>query len=258
MTSAPFCLSNRVVALTGGYGWLGAAVAKGLAAQGAHVFVLGREEEKFHAALSDRVRIEFQECDVEQSHSIKIAFENVVDRAGGLDVVINNAFYCRGSDPEAISDVDWAYSLDGTLGTVHRCIRASIPLLRRRGAGKIINVGSMYGVVSPSFSIYDAFPQQRNPPHYGAAKAAVIQLTRYYAALLGRDNINVNCISPGPFPSEHAQENRAFVDALAARVPLGRIGKPEELQGAFVFLSSSASDYVTGHNLIVDGGWTIW
>lgn len=258
MTSALFCLSNRVVALTGGYGWLGAAVSRGLAAHGAHVFILGREEEKFRAVLGDEARIEFQECDVERSHSIEIAFENVVSCAGGLDVVINNAFYCRGADPEAISDDDWAYSLDGTLGTVHRCIRASIPLLRRRGGGKIINVGSMYGVVAPAFSIYDAFPQQRNPPHYGAAKAAVIQLTRYYAALLGPDKINVNCISPGPFPAQRAHENRAFVDALAARVPLGRIGRPEELQGPFVFLSSHASDYVTGHNLIVDGGWTIW
>lgn len=257
MKSQLFSLEGRVIALTGGYGWLGAAIAKGLASHGGRVFVLARNRDRFEAALGDQ-SAHFVECDVKQSQSIEAAFAAVAKIAGGLNVVINNAFYCRGLDPEAISDDDWAYSLDGTLGTVHRGIRASIPHLKKQRDSRIINVASIYGLVSPNFSIYEKCPEQKSPPHYGAAKAAVIQITRYYAALLGPYGINVNCVTPGAFPSEESQANGEFVAALGAKTPLGRIGRPEELEGAFVFLSSRAASYVTGHNLIVDGGWTAW
>jgi gluconate 5-dehydrogenase len=96
-----------------------------------------------------------------------------------------------------------------------------------------------------------------NPPHYGAAKAAVIQLTKYFAHYLGTSNIQVNTISPGAFPSGKVQEDSSFIRSLEKKTALKRIGRPPDLVGAFVFLSSGASDYVTGHNLVVDGGWTV-
>jgi NAD(P)-dependent dehydrogenase (short-subunit alcohol dehydrogenase family) len=257
MKSKLFSLEGRVIAMTGGYGWLGAAIAKGLVSHGGRVFILGRNRARFEAALGDQ-SVDFVHCDVEKSSSIDAAFAAVVRIAGGLNVVINNAFYCRGSDPEAISDDDWAYSLDGTLGTVHRSIRASIPHLKKQGDSRIINVASIYGLVSPDFSIYAKLLHQRSQPYYGAAKAAIIQLTRYYAVLLGPYGTKVNCVTPGAFPSEKVQANAEFIAALGAKAPLGRIGRPEELQGAFVFLSSPAASYVTGHNLVVDGGWTAW
>jgi gluconate 5-dehydrogenase len=253
-----FSLSDKVILITGGYGYLGRAVALGLAEHGARVFVLGRDSEKFRQAFAGSASIEFEDCDVSQGPSVDTALASVARTAGRIDVLINNAFFCRGSDPESMSDEDWAYSLDGTLGTVHRGIRAVVPYLKKQGGGKIINVSSMYGMVSPSFPIYEAFPKQLNPSHYGAAKAAVIQLTRYFAALLGPHRINVNCVTPGAFPNERTQENGAFVDQLKAKIPLHRIGRPDDLKGAFVFLSAGASDYVTGHNLVVDGGWTAW
>lgn len=257
MKSKLFSLEGRVIALTGGYGWLGMEIAKGLAAHGGRVFVLGRNRDRFEAALGDQ-SVNFVECDVGQSQSVEMALAAVVKIAGGLNVIITNAYYGRGSNPEAISDDDWAYSLDGTLGTVYRSIRASIPHLKEQKGSRIINVASMYGLVSPNFSIYEKSAQQRSTPCYGAAKAAVIQLTRYYAALLGPYGINVNCVTPGAFPSKETQANAEFVAQLNAKTPLGRIGQPEELQGAFVFLSSRAASYVTGHNLVVDGGWTAW
>ena len=257
MKSKLFSLEGRVIALTGGYGWLGVAIAKGLASHGGRVFILGRDRERFEAAFGDP-SVQFVECDLEQSSSIDAAFATVTKIGGGLNVVINNAFYCRGSDPEAISDADWAYSIDGTLGTVHRGIRASIPYLKKQSDSRIINVASIYGLVSPNFSIYEKHPQQKSPPFYGAAKAAVIQLTRYYAVLLGPYGINVNCVTPGAFPSKKTQSNAEFIAAIGAKTPLARIGQPEELQGPFVFLSSRAASYVTGHNLVVDGGWTAW
>ena len=115
----------------------------------------------------------------------------------------------------------------------------------------------MYGMVSPDFSIYEEFPNFLNPPHYGAAKAAVIQLTKYFAHYLGTEDIQVNAVSPGAFPSEKVQENNLFIKSLEKKTALKRIGQPSDLVGAFVFLSSNASDYITGHNLVVDGGWTV-
>jgi NAD(P)-dependent dehydrogenase (short-subunit alcohol dehydrogenase family) len=115
----------------------------------------------------------------------------------------------------------------------------------------------MYGMVSPDFSVYEQSPDFLNPPHYGAAKAGVLQLTRYFAQYLGPKNIQVNAISPGPFPNAKTQEDKAFIKALAARTSLKRIGQPEDLMGSVVFLSSAASDFMTGQNLVVDGGWTI-
>ena len=96
-----------------------------------------------------------------------------------------------------------------------------------------------------------------NPPHYGVAKAGIIQLTRYAAVHLAAQGIRVNSISPGPFPSKEVQKNTDFIETLSKNVPLGRIGKPEELLGSVIFLLSSASSYITGQNIIVDGGWTV-
>ena len=114
----------------------------------------------------------------------------------------------------------------------------------------------MYGVVAPQFEIYDDFPAYLNPPHYGAAKAGVIQLTKYYASYLGKYNVQVNTVTPGPFPSDKVQESQGFVAALEHKTCLNRIGKPEDLAGSFVFLASDASNFITGQNIIVDGGWT--
>jgi NAD(P)-dependent dehydrogenase (short-subunit alcohol dehydrogenase family) len=116
----------------------------------------------------------------------------------------------------------------------------------------------MYALVSPDLRVYDT-AAGANPPFYGAAKAALLAWTRYAACEFGKENIRVNAISPGPFPSNKVQaENSAFVTRLAARVPMGRIGQSHEIGGPVLFLASSASSFVNGTNLIVDGGWTAW
>jgi NAD(P)-dependent dehydrogenase (short-subunit alcohol dehydrogenase family) len=116
-------------------------------------------------------------------------------------------------------------------------------------------------LVSPDFRLYegDGCEAYINPPHYGAAKAAIIQLTKYYASHLGPYNIQVNALAPGPFPNEKIQkENPEFVRRLKEKNPLNKIGKPEDLAGVIILLSSSASDFITGQTIQVDGGWTIW
>lgn len=256
-------LENRIIVITGGYGHLGRAIVYGLVQAGAKVWVLGRSHEKFLKTfgLNDSTvnqQIAFLQATVESSDSINQAFSQVLEQESRIDALINNAFYVGSpGQPEALEDESWNRSIDGCLHSVYRCIRAIIPHFRRNSGGKIINVSSMYGVVAPDFSVYEEAPAFLNPPHYGAAKAGVVQLTRYFAQYLGPERIQVNCISPGPFPSEAVQKNQAFVERLKQQTALKRIGQPEDLQGAFVLLCSEASDYITGQNLLIDGGWTI-
>jgi NAD(P)-dependent dehydrogenase (short-subunit alcohol dehydrogenase family) len=257
-----FDLSNKIAIVTGGYGHLGTAMVKALADYGAKVIVAGRSEEKFNDKFKhlNSDTITFNKCDILDSESIEATFKRVIDAFGKIDIVINNAATLKGNDPENISDDDWSYSLDAVLGSVHKSLRAIIPIMKQQGFGKIINVSSMYGVVSPDFKLYEGENCERflNPPHYGAAKAAMLQLTRYYATYLGKYNIHVNSITPGPFPSLPIQaEHPVFTARLKAKNPLGKVGTPEDLAGVCILLSSSASDFITGQNFVVDGGWTI-
>jgi NAD(P)-dependent dehydrogenase (short-subunit alcohol dehydrogenase family) len=253
-----FDLSGQTILLTGGYGHLGRGIVAGLLAQGARVVVLGRHAEVFDKAFGEAPdNLHFIFCDVAETASVQAAFRQSFDQFGAPSVLINNAFYSRGQQPDALPDADFALGLDGSVGAAYRCLREVLPYLRAAGRGKIINVASMYGVVAPDFSAYADAPQFLNPPHYGAGKAAMIQLTKYFASYLGPEKIQVNCVAPGAFPSDSVRANAEFEGELQRRIPLGRVGEPQDLAGAFVFLSSAASNFVTGHNLVVDGGWTI-
>jgi gluconate 5-dehydrogenase len=254
-----FNLTGKIALVTGGYGHLGYAMCCGLADFGATVYVLARSEEKFNKRFEGvNSSIFFQSCDILDTASIQSAFSDIYNKHNAIDILVNNAARTKSNIPLKISDEDWAFSVDGTLNSVYRCIRAVTPFLLQNKGGKVINIGSMYGMVAPDFSLYEGCHQFTNPPHYGAAKAGVIQLTKYFAQYLGPENIQVNSISPGPFPSESVQQaDKEFVNNLASRTSLKRIGRPEDLIGAIIYLSSSASDFVTGHNLVVDGGWTI-
>ncbi|GAB3534732.1 SDR family oxidoreductase [Pontibacter brevis] len=254
-----FSLEGKTALVTGGYGHLGTAISVGLAEAGADVYVLGRDEDKFKRAFANinKMNIRFQLCDIAQTKSIATAFSQIAEAQGRLDILVNNAFYSRGQHPEHLSDEEWAFGIDGNLNSVYRCIREVIPYMKDNG-GRIINVSSMYGMVSPDFSIYDESPASLNPPHYGAAKAGVLQMTRYFACYLGKHQVTVNAVTPGPFPSQAVQQDEVFIKKLEKKNPLGRIGLPEDLKGAFVYLASDASAFMTGQNMVIDGGWTAW
>lgn len=255
-----FDLNKKVVIVTGGYGHLGKAIVESLLFHNAIVYVFGRDEEKFNASFqeySNNSKLHFVVCDITFTDSIKKSLNLVFDNEGKIDVLINNAFYSKGQSPETMTDEEWAYCIDGTLSSVFRFMREIIPYFKKAKSGKIINVSSMYGVVAPQFEIYDESPQFLNPPHYGAAKAGIIQLTKYYASYLGSLGVQVNSVTPGPFPSEVVQKTTGFVKALESKTCLNRIGTPEDLAGSFVFLASDAANFVTGQNIVIDGGWTI-
>lgn len=254
-----FDLKGKVVLITGGYGYLGKAIVKSLLHHKATVFVLGRDEKKYTTAFSEQHKgdnLQFQICDVSSSNSIKRAFQEIFERENKIDVLINNAFYSKGQSPEHMSDEEWNIGIDGTLTSLFKCIRTIIPYFKEGAKGKIINVSSMYGVVAPHFDVYDDYPAYLNPPHYGAAKAGVIQLTKYYASYLGKYGVQVNAVTPGPFPSLKVQDAKGFIEALKKNTVLNKIGTPEDLAGVFVYLASEASNFMTGQNLIIDGGWT--
>lgn len=251
-------LKNKIILITGGYGHLGKGIVNSLLAHDAEVYVLGRSIEKFKEAFdSDHIEsLFFQHCDISDAESINNAIGVIFSRKNRIDAFINNAYYLKGNSPEDMTDNDFIYSIEGTLTACFKSIKTLIPIMKKQGYGKIINVSSMYGVVAPDFSVYDDSPQFFNPPHYGAAKAGLVQLTKYYASYLGKYNINVNAVSPGPFPHDSVQKDVGFIKKLESKTALKRIGQPSDLGGIFVFLCSDASNYITGQNLMVDGGWT--
>lgn len=257
-----FDLTKKIAIITGGYGHLGVAMVDALVNFGATVIVAGRMKEKFDKKFKnyEKEKVFFKSCDIIDSKTIAIVFKEVMDEFGKIDILINNATTTRGNNPEQMSDDDWNYSIEAVLGSVHKSTREVMPFMKRQHFGKIINISSMYGIVSPDFELYEGHNCEKylNPPHYGAAKAAIIQLTRYYATYLGKYNININSITPGPFPSLSVQkENPEFIKRLKNKNPLGKIGLPEDLSGTCILLSSPASDFITGQNFIIDGGWTI-
>ncbi len=202
----------------------------------------------------------FFKCDVSSTESIKACFAAVSEKYGHIDVLVNCAAYCKGhgagSRIEYMSDEDWQVGIDGSVGTVFRGTREIIPYMKEKG-GSIINIASMYGVVSPDPRIYGT-SGQNNPPNYGASKAGVVQFTRYSGAHLAQYNIRVNAITPGPFPNPANQNDADFNKELAKKTMVGRFGHASELAGACVLLASDASSFMTGSNIIVDGGWTAW
>ncbi len=258
-----FNLNGRVAVITGGYGHLGSGMALALVDSGATVIVAGRTKEKylkkFEGHHSDNLH--FENLDLSSNDSVREGFKNINSKYKSLDILVNNGMFLKGRAQEGLSDEDFLRTMDGVIGSVHRCIREVTPYMKASNYGKIINISSMYGIVSPNFDLYegDGCEKYTNPPHYGAGKAAVLQLTKYYGVVLAKYGINVNAISPGPFPKAEIQkDNPAFVERLKRKNPLNRIGKPSDLDGVIKLLSSEASNFICGQNISVDGGWTVW
>ncbi|HET6159787.1 MAG TPA: SDR family oxidoreductase [Dongiaceae bacterium] len=263
---ALFRLDGKVCLVTGGAGHLGAAMSTGLAEAGGHVCILGRTQASLSnlaQRLTDRgLSAEAITSDVTMAEDIKSLVADLKKRHGKLNVLINNAYAGRPGVMGNSKASDYIDAIEVAVAAAAELVNAAGTLLsnavKANGDASIINIASMYGMVSPDPRIYGQ-SGMNNPPHYGAAKAALLQYTRYAAVHLAPQGIRVNAISPGPFPPETAQQrDPAFAAALTQKVPMGRLGKPEDLAGAAVFLASSASRFVTGANLPVDGGWTVW
>jgi NAD(P)-dependent dehydrogenase (short-subunit alcohol dehydrogenase family) len=259
--SEPFSLAGRGIGVTGGGGYLGSAIAFALVQAGATVVIGGRHAEPLQAverAASTGAggRILPVVADVHDPDGLEAMLDRLTREAGSVDGWVNNAYAGPMAPLETGSRAAFEQAIDA--GLTDAIVATQRVAAQMEHGGSIVNVGSMYGIVSPQPAAYEGYPQFHSPPAYGAAKAGLIQFTRYAAVHLAPRGIRVNAISPGPFPSKHVQEAGDFIAALRRRVPLGRIGQPAELAPAAVFLLSDASSYITGHNLVVDGGWTAW
>lgn len=251
----PFSVEGRVILVTGGTGHLGSAICKGLSALGARVWCIGRDLGKF--GQFDGLDIECRQADVTFVSAMKPLIAEILQADGRIDGLVNNAAHQarRGIDlamPPGEIDAGLRQCFTHALTTA----QLVIPAMKARGRGAIVNTASLWADLAPDPSMYLDLgnePAVYAPP----AKAAILGLTRMLASYLAKDGIRVNAISPGLFPAKRGPERPDYMAEMTRRIPMGRIGQPSELIGAFAYLLSDASSYVTGQNLIVDGGYSI-
>ena len=270
-----FSLEGRTAVLTGASGFLGRTFALALLANGARVIALGRsdrllEEARLWATQFGEDRIAVHQIDMYDTAALNTLCDRIAAEEPSIDILINNAHELgaatgfnipEGSLENATFD-HWMRNLQGGVYWAVQTTQRLGPAMKRHGRGSIINIATMYATVAPRPDLYEG-TSSLNPPGYSASKAALAAFTRYTASFWGRDGIRANCLSPGPFSNtedataENAvQEDSPFVRKLKGYTVLNRIGRPHELSGALLFLASDASTYVTGQNLLVDGGWT--
>lgn len=256
-----FNLQGKVAILTGAAGWLGSAMSRALAEAGATLAVTSREGERaeeFAATLpgSGHIGLPFDQGD---DTAIPGLVATVIERLGQVDILVNNAY--GGTAPSiataTAADFDRAYHT-GVTAYFLLAREVADHLRSRQVGGSIINIASMYGVVASYPDAYTDLPVN-SPPNYHGLKGGLVHLTRHLAAYWAKDKIRVNAISPGPFPTDKTQHRYPeFISRLEQKVPMGRMGEPEELKGLVVLLASEAGNYMTGQNILVDGGWTAW
>jgi NAD(P)-dependent dehydrogenase (short-subunit alcohol dehydrogenase family) len=253
-----FSLRDRVALVTGGAGRYGRQICQALAEAGATVIVASRNLEKCRA-FAEELReangdASALRLDITHESSLLAASTEITSRWGKLDVLFNNAVAVKAARLSEHSSEDWARAMESNATALYRAMLVFGEVMACRGAGSIVNIASIYGMVSPDFRIYEGCSESTNPPSYGFVKAGMIQLTRYMAVYFAERGVRVNCISPGGLFSE-AMPPR-FVAEYVKRTPLRRMASANDLKGAALFLASDASAYITGQNLVVDGGYT--
>ena len=249
-----FNLSGRVAVVTGGNGGIGLAMAEGLASAGADIVIAARDSKKGAKALTILqgfdVRSTFIQVDVRDPRSISDLVESVVQELGGLDILVNNAGTNDRKQPEEYALEEWQTIIDTNLTSAFVASQKVYPHMSRAGGGKIINIGSMMSIFGASFTV-----------PYASSKGGIVQMTKGMACAWAKDNVQVNAVLPGWIDTTLTREARQQVEGLhdrvEARTPAGRWGVPGDLSGIGVFLASSASDFVTGTAIPVDGGYSV-
>ena len=249
-----FDLSGRVAIVTGGNGGIGLGMARGLADAGASIVVAGRNLSKNAAAVAELEALEAKavavEVDVTSEASCRALVTAAVEHFGRLDILINNAGTSIRKQPQEYALAEWQTVLETNLTSAFVCSQAAYPEMQRAGAGKIINIGSMMSIFGASFAV-----------PYAASKGGIVQMTRALATAWAKENIQVNAVLPGWIDTDLTRKAREQVPGLYERVlgrtPAGRWGDPGDFTGIAVFLSSRASDFVTGTAIPIDGGYSV-
>lgn len=258
-------LKGRRALITGAAGGLGRVFADTLAELGADVFLVDRAGSELHAlerGLSERWQVDVAcfECDLEQQEQRSQLIYEVTSRGTGLDVLVNNAAFVGAAslngwavpfDRQSIET--WRRAFEVNLTTVFELCQAFAPALAKSKGGCIVNIASIYGEHGPDWRLYEG-TAMGNPAAYSASKGGLIQLTRWLATTLA-PSVRVNCLSPGGIARGQPE---AFVERYISRTPLRRMATEDDFRGAIAYLASDLSRYVSGHNLVVDGGWGAW
>jgi NAD(P)-dependent dehydrogenase (short-subunit alcohol dehydrogenase family) len=258
-------LQGRVALITGGAGYIGSVLAEALAELGANIAVLDNRTpactntaEKIHQMYD--VKTLPLPVDLTDEKSVKGTPQIVQDHFGRLDIVVNCAALVGTSELkgwiapfEEQNTESWRLALEVNLTAPFIILQTCSEYLKASGHGSVINIGSIYGVVGPDIRLYKD-TDMGNPAAYAASKGGLLQLTRWLASVLAPD-VRVNSISIG---GVWRNQPEVFQERYEKRVPLRRMASEEDLKGAVAYLASDASAYVTGHNLVVDGGWTVW
>jgi len=259
-----FSLVGMTALVTGATGHLGRAMTFALAEAGANVLVNSRSQKRSVQLVDELAAMGLSAAPAAFDITSEEAVGQYMSARAGtpLHILVNNAYAGGAGSIESSEGSAYGSSYDVTLTAAHNLLRAALPGLRKAvrqtGNASVINLASMYALVSPDQRIY-ASAEGVNPPFYGAAKAALLYWTRYAACEFGKEGIRVNAISPGPFPADAVQVSAPnFIKMLSAKVPMGRIGLPDEIKSPVLFLAAPASSYVNGANIVVDGGWTCW
>jgi NAD(P)-dependent dehydrogenase (short-subunit alcohol dehydrogenase family) len=253
-----FDLTGRVALLTGATGRLGTVFAAGLAAAGAELILTGRDTERLdelQRTIGGQV-VQTAVADLRDEGEIDGVFEAIRKEIDRLDILVNNAGTGRDAPFGKVSAGDMRAIQELNVAAPVLCAQHAAGLMMPQGRGKIVNIGSIYGTVAVDTRLYaKASGMVQGSPAYVASKAALVNLTRELAVRLAPMNIQVNLLSPG---GVQADQPMAFQEAYVTRTPAGRMAAAEDLVGTLIFLCSTASDYVTGQNVLVDGGFTAW
>jgi 2-deoxy-D-gluconate 3-dehydrogenase len=266
-----FQLTSQIALVTGAAGLLGSGFCRILAKAGASVLVADIDEEGATLVAEeiqdDGLLATPARVDITDPISVDKLIETVLREYGGLNILVNSAALDPKFDPDhheqtsnAFEDYPleaWNQALDVNLTGMFLVSQASATPMLAQDRGVIINICSTYGLVGPDQRLYEreGHPPQFKPVYYSVTKAGVLGFTRYLATYYSGKNIRVNALTPGGVFNDHDDE---FVEKYAARTVLGRMARRDELNGALLFLASDASSYMTGANLVVDGGWTAW
>jgi NAD(P)-dependent dehydrogenase (short-subunit alcohol dehydrogenase family) len=255
-----YSLEGKIIWVTGGAGYLGSAITTALDAQCAKVLCCDLPG-KAEALVREQklTRTVPLSLDINHTAGLPDTIDALVAAHGLPDGVVHLVYASSsGKHLEALTAEEFKRTFDQALTPTFILCRALAERMKVRGSGCFVLFGSMYGIVPPDPRIYHD-PMVPNPIDYGASKAATLQMSRYLAVHYGSAGIRFNCVTPGPFPNPSVQKNHPeFISDLNRKTALNRIGQNAEIIGPTLFLLSDSASYVTGHSLVVDGGWTTW